>query len=479
MSSSPVEFSIAPKSTNVDPFRDRRPPWSEDAERAVLAAMLLSSDAIVTAAEFVTEDMFYREGHRRLFRAMLTVHGGGAVVDPLTLANELEQRGDLTAAGGKEYIGGLLDEVPTAANVEHHCRIVREKALRRRLIETATALVREGHESPADAAELLDLAEHKILELNDSRGSEGFVKIKSLLWSAMERIEQLRTAGGSLTGVPSGFKDLDQMTLGFQPSDLVIVAARPSMGKTAFVLNIAQYAAIEGGVPTAIFSLEMSTESLLLRMLASEGYVDAQRLRSGALTAQDASNLAKAAALLGQAPVWIDDTPGLSVLELRSRARRLKTQADIGLIIVDYLQLVSGPANSESRQQEVSMISRSLKALAKELKVPVLALSQLSRASEQRGGENRKPQLSDLRDSGAIEQDADVVLFIYRPEMNERPYDEAGNPRMVPGMADVPLDGYAEVIVGKQRNGPTGYVKLHFRKQHSRFENWTSRQPNG
>jgi replicative DNA helicase len=295
----------------------------------------------------------------------------------------------------------------------------------------------------------------------------------------MERIEQLRTAGGALTGVPSGFKDLDQMTLGFQPSDLVIVAARPSMGKTAFVLNVAQYAAIEANVPTAIFSLEMSTESLLMRMLASEGYVDAQRLRSGALTAQDASNLAKAAALLGQAPIWIDDTPGLSVLELRSRARRLKSQNDIKLLIVDYLQLVQGPANSESRQQEVSMISRSLKALAKELKIPVLALSQLSRASEQRGGENRKPQLSDLRDSGAIEQDADVVLFIYRPEMNERPYDEAGNPRMVPGTSDIPLDGYAEVIIGKQRNGPTGYVKMHFRKQHTRFENWTSRQPEG
>jgi replicative DNA helicase len=291
MSSSPVEFSIATKSASADTFRDRRPPWSEDAERAVLAAMILSVEAIVTAAELVTEDMFYREGHRRLFRAMMAVHAVGAVVDPLTLSNELEQRGDLVAAGGKEYIGGLLDEVPTAANVEHHCRIVSEKALRRRLIETATNLVREGHESPADTAELLDLAEHKILELNDSRGNEGFVKIKSLLWSAMERIEQLRTAGGTLTGVPSGFKDLDQMTLGFQPSDLVIVAARPSMGKTAFVLNVAQYAAIEANVPTAIFSLEMSTESLLMRMLASEGYVDAQRLRSGALTAQDASNL--------------------------------------------------------------------------------------------------------------------------------------------------------------------------------------------
>ncbi|HET8771900.1 MAG TPA: replicative DNA helicase [Gemmatimonadaceae bacterium] len=477
MSSSPVEFSIAPKGSAPDVFSDRRPPWSEDAERAVLAAMIMSVDAIITATELVTEDMFYREGHRRLFRSMMAVHARGAVVDPLTLANELDQRGDLGGAGGKEYIGGLLDEVPTAANVEHHCRIVHEKALRRRLIETATSLVREGHESPADVAELLDMAESKILELNDSRGSDGFVKIKSLLWSAMERIEQLRTAGGNLTGVPSGFTDLDKMTLGFQPADLVIVAARPSMGKTAFVLNIAQYAAIEGNVPTAIFSLEMSTESLLLRMLASEGYVDAQRLRSGALTAQDASNLAKAAALLGQAPIWIDDSPGLTVLELRSRARRLKSQADIKLLIVDYLQLINGPANSESRQQEVSQISRSLKALAKELNIPVLALSQLSRASEQRGGENRKPQLSDLRDSGAIEQDADVVLFIYRPEMNERPYDEAGNPRMVPGTADVPLDGYAEVIIGKQRNGPTGFVKMHFRKAHTRFESWTSRQP--
>ncbi len=476
MSSSPVEFSIARKGP-PDAFADRRPPWSEDAERAVLAAMLLSGDAIVTVMELVTEDMFYREGHRRLFRSMASLANGGAVVDPLTLSNELDQRGDLTAAGGKEYIGGLLDEIPTAANAEHHCRIVRDKALRRRLIETATSLVREGHESPADVAELLDLAEHKILELNDSRGNEGFVRIKSLLWSAMERIEQLRTSGGSLTGVPSGFTDLDKLTLGFQPSDLIIVAARPSMGKTAFVLNVAQYAAIEGNVPTAFFSLEMSTQSLLLRMLASEGYVDAQRLRSGQLTSQDASNLAKAAALLGQAPIWIDDTPGLSVLEVRSRARRLKMQADIKLVIIDYLQLVSGPPNSENRQQEVSAISRSLKALAKELAIPVIALSQLSRASEQRGGENRRPQLSDLRDSGAIEQDADVVLFIYRPEMNERPYDDQGNPRMLTGTTDIPLDGYSEVIIGKQRNGPTGHIRLHYRKSHTRFENWTSRSP--
>ncbi len=461
MSSSPVEFSIARRGP-PDAFADRRPPWSEDAERAVLAAMLLSGDAIVTALELVTEDMFYREGHRRLFRSMQAIHNTGGVVDPLTLSNELEQRGDLTAAGGKEYIGGLLDEIPTAANVEHHCRIVRDKALRRRLIETATSLVREGHESPAEIAELLDLAEHKILELNDQRGSEGFIRIKSLLWSAMERIEVLRTAGGNITGVPSGFVDLDKMTLGFQPSDLVIVAARPSMGKTAFVLNVAQYAAIEGNVPTAIFSLEMSTQSLLLRMLASEGYVDAQRLRSGQLTAQDASNLAKAAALLGQAPIWIDDTPGLSVLEVRSRARRLKSQADIKLIIVDYLQLLSGPPNSESRQQEVSAISRSLKALAKELNVPVLALSQLNRSLEQRS--DKRPVMSDLRESGAIEQDADVIMFIYRDEV----YNEDSTDK-----------GIAEIIIGKQRNGPIGVRKLRFMGEYTTFENLAFEQYGG
>jgi replicative DNA helicase len=290
----------------------------------------------------------------------------------------------------------------------------------------------------------------------------------------MERIEQLRE-GGPLTGVASGFVDLDRITLGFQPSDLVIVAARPSMGKTAFVLNVAQYAAVECNVPVAVFSLEMSKESLVQRMLASEGFIDAQRLRSGKLTSQDHSNLAKAAALLGQAPIWIDDTPGLTLLELRSRARRLKAQAGVQMIVVDYLQLLQGPPDAESRQQEISLISRSLKILAKELAVPVVALSQLSRAPEQRTGENRRPQLSDLRESGAIEQDADVVMFIYRPEMYERPVDDQGNAAKLPD--GTPLEGYAEVIVGKQRNGPTGFVKLNFRKQFTRFENWTSRQP--
>ncbi|MEA3245754.1 MAG: replicative DNA helicase, partial [Gemmatimonadota bacterium] len=447
--------------------------YSEDAEVAVLSAMLLDGDAIVRAVELLDETMFYREGHRRIFHAALQLHQNGAVVDPVTLAEELEREGALQAAGGREYIGVLLYAVPTAANVEYHARIVKEKALRRHLIQVAQGLVVEAHESPSDANELIDLAEHRIFQVSQQRGGEGFTRIKELLWPAMERIEQLRE-GGPVTGVPSGFADLDKITLGFQPADLVIVAARPSMGKTAFVLNVAQYSAVEADIPTAIFSLEMSKESLVQRMLASEGFIDAQRLRSGKLTSQDHSNLAKAAALLGQAPIWIDDTPGLTLLELRSRARRLKSQAGIQMVVVDYLQLLQGPP-SESRQQEISQISRSLKIMAKELSVPVVALSQLSRAPEQRTGENRRPQLSDLRESGAIEQDADVVMFIYRPEMYERPVDDQGNPTK---MADgTPIEGYAEVIVGKQRNGPTGFVRLAFRKQFTRFENWTSRQP--
>ncbi len=475
MSSLPVEYSIAPAATAArDPFRDRRPPYSEDAEQAVLGAMLLDGDAIVRAVELVDETMFYREGHRKIFRAMLALYQGGAVVDPLTLAEELDRTSSLAAAGGKDYIGILLYVVPTAANVEYHLKIVKEKALRRRLIEVAQGLVTEAHESPSDAAELIDLAEHRIFQVSQQRGSDGFTRIKELLWPAMERIESLRE-GGPLTGIPSGFTDLDKITLGFQPADLVIIAARPSMGKTAFVLNIAQYAAVESNIATAIFSLEMSKESLVMRMLASEGFIDAQRLRSGKLTSQDHSNLAKAAALLGQAPIWIDDTPGLTLLEIRSRARRLKSTADIKMVIVDYLQLIAGPPGVENRQQEISQISRSLKILAKELGVPVLALSQLSRAPEQRTGDNKRPQLSDLRESGAIEQDADVVMFIYRPEMYDRPVDDNG--KAVTQSDGTPIEGLAEVIIGKQRNGPTGLVRLNFAKQFTRFQNWTARTP--
>ena len=464
MSSSSDAYSIAPAGIR-DPYRDRRPPYSEDAEQAVLAAMLMDADAIMRAAEFVDDTSFYREGHRRIFRAMIAIAERGDVADPLTLANELDRRGDLEGAGGKDYIGFLVDAVPTSANVEYHAKIVREKALLRRLIEVSTSIVSEAFEGRILAAELLDEAEHRIFQVSQQRGHEGFTRIKELLWPTMERIEALQKGGKTITGVPSGFTDLDELTSGFQPADLVIVAARPSMGKTALVLNIAQHAAIEGNIPIAFFSLEMSKESLVQRLLTAEGRVDSQRLRKGMLKDDDFPRLARAAGILSAAPIWIDDTPGITLLEMRSKARRLKAESGMGMLVVDYLQLMQGPA-SESRQQEISVISRSLKALAKELSVPVIALSQLSRAPEQRAGDHR-PQLSDLRESGAIEQDADVVMFIYRQEMYDGPTDKDGNS----------IEGRAEVIVGKQRNGPTGIVNLFFHKHYTRFENYTARQP--
>ena len=464
MSSSPVEFSIAP-GKGRDPFRDRQPPYSEDAEQAVISAMLLDSDAVLRATEFVDDSMFHREAHRRIIRAILALAERGDVIDPLTLSEELSRRGDLQAAGGKDYISELLDMVPTAANVEYHAKIVREKALRRRLIEVSTGIVGDAFDSPLAAPELLDEAEHKIFQINKSRGREAFTRIKELLWPTMERIVTLQRSGASLTGVGSGFKDLDELTAGFQPSDLVIIAARPSMGKTAFALNIAQNSALDNNIPICIFSMEMSKEAIVQRLLTSEGRVDAQRLRKGKLQDEEFVRLGRAAGLLSHAPIWIDDTPGLTLLELRSKARRLKMESDVQLVIVDYLQLMQGPTNVESRQQEISYISRSLKALARELNVPVIALSQLSRAPEQRTGEGKRPQLSDLRESGAIEQDADLVMFIYRQEVYDGATDKDGNS----------LEGRAEIIVGKQRNGPTGLVNLYFNKQYTRFDNFSAR----
>jgi replicative DNA helicase len=466
MSSSPVEYSIAPPGAR-DPYRDRRAPYSEEAEQAVLSAMLMDADAVMRAAETLDDSMFYAERHRRVFRAMIGLTETGSVVDPLTLADELARRGELEAAGGKDYIGFLVDVVPTAANVEYHARIVREKSLMRRLIEASTSIVQAAFEGKSTADVLLDEAESRIFQVSQQRGREGFTRIKELLWPTMERIEELQRGGKTVTGVPTGFTDLDELTSGFQPADLVVIAARPSMGKTALTLNIAQHAAIEAQIPIAFFSLEMSKESLVQRMLTSEARVDAQRLRKGMLRDDDFPRLARAAGILSSAPVYIDDTPGITMLEMRSKARRLKADADLGLVVVDYLQLMQGPSDSENRQQEVSMISRGLKALAKELNVPVIALSQLSRAPEQRAGEDKgRPQLSDLRESGAIEQDSDVILFIYRPEVYFGPVDKDGNS----------LEGRAEIIVGKQRNGPIGSVSLFFHKQYTRFESYTARQ---
>jgi replicative DNA helicase len=429
--------------------------------------MLMDQDAVMRAAETLDDSMFYAERHRRIYRAMIALTETGTVVDPLTLADALARRGELEAAGGKDYIGFLVDVVPTAANVEYHARIVHEKALLRRLIEASTSIVQSAFEGKTNAEELLDEAESRIFQVSQHRGREGFTRIKELLWPTMERIEALQRGGKTVTGVPTGFPDLDELTSGFQPADLVVIAARPSMGKTALTLNIAQFASIEAQVPVALFSLEMSKESLVQRMLTSEARVDAQRLRKGMLRDDDFPRLARAAGILSSAPVYIDDTPGITMLEMRSKARRLKADAELGMIIVDYLQLMQGPADSENRQHEVSMISRGLKALAKELNVPVVALSQLSRAPEQRAGEDKgRPQLSDLRESGAIEQDSDLILFIYRPEVYFGPVDKDGNS----------LEGRAEIIVGKQRNGPIGSVSLFFHKQYTRFESYTARQ---
>jgi replicative DNA helicase len=446
-------------------FAGRRAPWSNDAEQAVLGAMLLDQDAALKGAEFLDDTMFYKEAHRILFRAMVSLTERGDVIDPVTLRDELGRRGDLERAGGMEYIATLIDVVPTAANVEYHTRIVRDKAVLRRLVEAATEIIQDVYDGKGDSGEVLDNAEHRVFQVAQFRRSEDFSRLKELIWPTMERIEQLQGGQGVVTGVASGFLDLDRLTAGFQRGDLVIIAARPSMGKTSLVLNCVQHAAIEHQVGVAVFSLEMSKEALVQRLLCSEGLVDAQRLRRGALRDDDYPKLARAAGLLGTAPIWIDDSAALTPLAMRSKARRLKAEHDIGLVVVDYLQLMQGPSSVENRQQEISYISRSLKALAKELDVPVVALSQLSRAPEQRTGEGRRPQLSDLRESGAIEQDADLVCFIYRAEMYEGPTDKDGNN----------IEGLAELIVGKQRNGPTGTVELYFKKEYTRFDNRSHR----
>ncbi len=462
-----TSVSPAVSSTTDREYAGRQIPWSNEAEQAVLGAMLLDQDAALKAAEMLDDTMLYREGHRILFRSMVALTERGEAIDPVTLRDELARRGDLDRAGGLEYIATLIDVVPTAANLEYHARIVRDKAVLRRLVEAATAIIQDVYESRNTPAEVLDNAEHRVFQVAQYRRAEEFTRLKELIWPTMERIEQLQAGAGDVTGVPSGFKDLDLITAGFQRADLVIIAARPSMGKTAFVLNVVQHAAIEHNVPVAVFSLEMSKDQLVQRLLCSEGMVDAQRLRRGQLRDEDYPKLARAAGLLSSAPIWIDDSAALTPLAMRSKARRLKAEHDVGLVVVDYLQLMQGPSDIENRQQEISYISRSIKALAKELNVPVLALSQLSRAPEQRGGEHRRPQLSDLRESGAIEQDADVVCFIYRQEFYDGPVDPKTNDS---------IEGKAELIVGKQRNGPTGTVSLYFRKEYTRFDNWSPRE---
>jgi len=444
-----------------DSFADRPAPWSPEAEMSVLGGMLIDADAVARAVELVDDHMFYREANRRLYRGMRRLFERGEVIDPVTLTEELRSTGELDSVGGPAFLAELMEAVPTAANIEYHAKIVRDRALLRRLIEASSEIIRDAYATSGESVEeSIDRAEQKIFQISQAGRRRGFVWIKEILWPAFEHIEQLQQAKGAVTGVPSGFPDLDNLTAGFQPADLVVVAGRPSMGKTSLVINFIQHVAIEQSIPVAFFSLEMSKEAIVQRLLCSEGQVNSQNLRRGRLSEQEYMQLATAAGHLNTAPIWIDDTPAITALELRAKARRLRAEVDLGLIVVDYLQLMRGP-KAENRVQEISAISGALKAVAKELNVPVIALSQLSRAPEQRSGDHR-PQLSDLRESGAIEQDADVVLFLFRPEVYAR--GESSD------LDAESLEGKAELIIGKQRNGPIGTINLYFRKEYTRFE---------
>jgi replicative DNA helicase len=463
----PPETLAAPSSV-ADAGYDRRPPASAEAEISVLGGMLIDRDAVARAVEHVNDAMFFREAHRRMFRAMARLFERGDVIDVITVSEELKKTGELDGIGGLEYLAQLLDAVPTAANIEYHARIVREKALLRRLIDASSQIIRDVYEQgEREVEEILDQAESRIFQVAQSHQREGFVWIKEILWPTFEHIERLQESGTGLTGVPTGYRDLDQMTTGLQNGDLIIVAARPSMGKTSLVMNVAQNAAIEHGTTVAIFSLEMSKEQLVQRLLCAEGRVDAQKLRRGRLSPDEYQRLAAAAGHLNTAPLWIDDSPGATVLEMRAKARRLKSETNLGMLIIDYMQLMSSSTRAENRVQEVSEISRGLKSLARELEVPVIALSQLSRAPEQRT--DRRPQLSDLRESGSIEQDSDLVMFLYRPEYYFGPVDKDGNS----------VEGQAELIVAKQRNGPTGMVPLFFHKAYTRFDSVTRADGDG
>ena len=436
------------------------PPHSIQAEQSVLGGLLLDNRAWDDIADLVSEDDFYRRDHRLIFRAIGGLIDRGDPCDVVTLSEWLDAQQQLDNVGGLAYLGTLAKDTPSAANIRAYANIVRENSVLRQLAEVGTeiansAFVPEGRTSP----ELLDHAEKLVFGIADQgnqRGA-GFANIKDLLAKAVDRIDTLFHQDNPITGVPTGFTDLDEMTAGLQPSDLIIVAGRPSMGKTTFAMNIAEHAAIKHKVATAVFSMEMPGEQLAMRMMSSLGRIDQHKVRTGKLEDDDWPRLTSAVSILAEAPLFIDDTPALSPTELRARARRLKRDKDLGLIVIDYLQLMQVPGGGENRATEISEISRSLKALAKELSVPVIALSQLNRSLEQRP--NKRPVMSDLRESGAIEQDADVIMFIYRDEV----YDE-----------DSPDKGTAEIIIGKQRNGPIGMRRLTFLGQHTRFENFTA-----
>ena len=432
-------------------------PQALEAEQAVLGSMLTTKAAVSKSMQWLTADHFYKTSHERIFACMVDLFEKGEPVDAISVVNKLKKKKELESVGGAFYITGLAESVPTTANVEHYSKIVLEKHLLRTLIKVSHDVSKDAFEDSQDVDQILDSAESAIFNISEKRLRGGFKHIDPILHHAFEELDKIASKPGSVTGVPSGLMDLDDMTSGFHPGELIIVAGRPGMGKTALALSMGRNAAVLEKTGVGMFSLEMANHQLAMRLLCAEGRVDSHLVRTGKLPKTQWKNLSIAVGSLAEAPIYLDDTPGMSVLEVRAKARRLKAEKEVGLIIVDYLQLMTGPKGSESRQQEISQISRSLKNLAKEIDLPVIGLSQLSRAVESRS--DRRPQLSDLRESGAIEQDADLVIFLYRPWVYTQEDDDRGK---------------AEIIVAKQRNGPTGIIEATFIDRFARFENMSA-----
>jgi len=439
-----------------DPSLYHLPPQSIEAEESLLSAILLDNNTLLDVVEVLAVADFYRTAHQKIYAAIIELFDKGEPIDLVTLANSLKEKGQLDAVGGASYLARLVDAIPLAVNAQNYAKIIADKASLRRLIEKANAIAKRCYDDRGNVDDVIDFAEASIFEVSERKTSQSFYPISRLIIRNIETLEENQGNKSLVTGVQMGFGQLDNLTSGLQKSDLIILAARPSMGKTALALNIARNAAVDSDIPVAIFSLEMSKEQLSLRMLCAEARLDSSRLRGGFFSMADWHRLTDAAGILSESPIYIDDSPSLSAMEIRAKARRLKMDKNIGLVIIDYLQLMKARTGAERRDLEISEISRSLKALAKELEIPVLAISQLNRMLEQRN--DKRPRLSDLRESGALEQDADVVAFIYRDEV----YNQDENN---------PQKGIAEIILAKQRNGPTGKVKLTFLDAYTRFEN--------
>ncbi|MCA0993160.1 replicative DNA helicase [Bacillus hwajinpoensis] len=445
-----------------DLFADRTPPQNIEAEQAVIGAVFLEIDALTTATEVLQPEDFYRAAHQKIFSVMIDLSEKGEPVDLVTVTSELQDLKILEEIGGVSYLSDLANSVPTAANVEYYSKIVEEKSILRRLIRAATDIASDGYAKENEIENLLSEAEKSIMEVSQRKNTGAFISIKDVLVTAYDNIETLQNNTEDITGIPTGFSELDRMTAGFQRNDLIIVAARPSVGKTAFALNIAQNVATKTDENVAIFSLEMGAEQLVMRMLCAEGNIDAQRLRTGGLTGDDWQKLTMAMGSLSNAGIYIDDTPGIRVGDIRAKCRRLKQEKGLGMILIDYMQLIRGNGSGENRQQEVSEISRSLKGIARELEVPLISLSQLSRGVESR--QDKRPMMSDIRESGSIEQDADIVAFLYRDDYYDK---ESENKNII------------EIIIAKQRNGPVGTVELAFVKEYNKFVNLERRHDEG